>query len=113
MKINNKLLLACALAITSNAYGMLTTTSFRIKKIRSFCTKTSSYDHPLIFKEGELNISTKKTTHDLLHEIIKLNNELLRTLLEQKDNAAGQLLELNGLHKELEQQYNIKIRPNE
>jgi hypothetical protein len=64
---------------------MLTKTSFRIKKLRSFCTKTNSNDHPLIFKENELNISTKDN-RALLREIIeqnKENNELLRTIIKQ------------------------------
>ncbi len=135
MKINKKILLTCALIITSNSFGMLTKTSFRIKKIRFFCTDTSSYDqktlwdHPLIFKEGELNISTKKTTHDLLHEIIEQNketNDLLKATLKQNAlhfyiresylflmPTAHHYGKLSVLYKELETKYNLKINTKE
>ncbi len=128
MKINKELLLTCTLAITSNSCGMLTTKSFHIKKLRSFCTKTSSHDHPLIFQKSDLNISTKDN-RDLLREIIeqnKENNALLRALLQQnvlyfsilhnclsKMPTANHYVTLNTLHQKLEKQYNLKINTKE
>jgi hypothetical protein len=128
MKINNKLLLACALTITGNSFGMLTKTSFQIKKIKSFCTKTSSHDHPLIFKKEDLNISTKDN-RALLREIIEQNkeiNDLLRATLKQnalhfyiqhnylfKMPTAGHYGKLSALYKSLEKKYNLKINTKE
>lgn len=87
---------ACALTITSNSFGMLTKTSFPIKKIRSFCTKTNSYDHPLIFKRGELNIPTKNNS-ELLKQLvrerhqIKEHNTNLRKRITKQNKIIQQL----------------------